>query len=152
MLFRSATSVSIDPSVRQALSHPMIWYAMGRLGDDHATALLNGEPKALDALSHHVIAWFIDKVTKRRHIEPEEIMEILLKVASRTELVSRVELSFAIWRECACQVVSIDTVGKHLYDEALSAGIIEQTGADRQWSWRHPFVARYLAGVAGKEG
>lgn len=152
---RAPTSLTgprdIHPEIIPALAHPMMWYAIGRVASEHAEALLDGAPEALDALASHVITWFVDKVSRRQHMKADETTYMLRAVAGRTSTIASVNLPYSIWLDCAHQAGLADFHGKQLYHEAHSAGIIDDVDPRKLWSWRHPFVARHLARTAQME-
>lgn len=142
----------LHPDVRAALAHPVMWYAISGLPDEQVDAMLDGRLDALDALAGRFIEWFTDKVTKRRRVPEDQISYVLQAVSRHATAMSSAELPYGLWRESSRQAGLSDLVGTHLYREARSAGLIEEVSLFQRWSWRHPFVAQYLARVAEKEG
>src|SRR5260221_9787948 len=88
--------------------------------------MLDGERDALDELASHVIQWFTDKVFKRRRLSVDEITHVLRSVAYHCRTISSVELPYSIWQEYWREAGLSAFHGKQIYDEACSAGIVDE--------------------------
>src|SRR6266567_338722 len=144
----------IPKEVLEALAHPAMWYALRRLQpEDHAN-LLDGNSETLDLLAKYFLSWFYEKAW-RRHPQwnRDDVAEALSAIALRAFATQSAQFPFEIWLEVSrCDyILQGRQIHQHLYHEALSAGIIRETGR-RIWDWRHPFVGRFLARKATEEG
>ena len=130
-----------------------MWYALRRLQpEDHAN-LLDGSSEALDLLAEYFLSWFYEKAW-RRHSQwnRDDVAEALSAIALRAFAIQSAQFPFEIWLDVSRRdyILQGRQIHQHLYHEALSAGIIRETGR-RIWDWRHPFVGRFLARKAAEE-
>jgi hypothetical protein len=116
-----------------------------------ANAALGGAPDAWARIAIEFLWQFLMKYIHRRESKDlpshEEFNGVLHAVASKTS--EGVERSTENdWLSIAWSREQIPTTkARRLFEEALSGGLIvvANNGSDREWEWRHPFVADYLA-------
>jgi hypothetical protein len=144
----------IPQEILEALKHPAMWFALRRLQSEDRASMLDGNPVALDRLAGHFLWWFSEKV-RRRHSDwnREDVTEAMLAIALRASATHAAQYSREIWQDVGRGDYALRgrQVYLYLYGEALSAGVIRETERG-MWDWRHPFVGRFLAREAAKEG
>lgn len=149
-----ATWQPIPKEILEALEHPAMWYALRQLQPKERNDLLDGNLEALDRLAGYFLSWFYEKAWRRHpYWSRDDVTEALLAIALRAFATQSAQFPFEIWLEVSRRGYSLQgrQIYQYLYHEALSAGVIRETGRGI-WDWRHPFVGRFLARKAAEEG
>ena len=128
-----------------------MWLAI--LDLDHETQIraIKGEQQAVHVLARKFIEWFGYKLRRRKQqlqdlvdLVDDDLIKILGMItqhSSGTTANSRGKAWVEPARRTPHQLSGREAV--ILYDEALSAGLVEEDSR-RVWRWRHPIVYDYL--------
>jgi hypothetical protein len=135
---------NVDVDVLNAIRQPSMWRALMTLTPPDRLAALHVDAASRGPLATAFLHWFCIKAGRRdvRLSEEKRIRRALLRIAERypertphlrSEWVQAAEASNAIG----------GLLASDLYDEALSAGVIDADSEDI-WRWSHPFISEYL--------
>lgn len=133
----------------KALRHPAMWFSFSvRLSEKQQHEVLSGDEAALSCLANWYVQWFSSRTSYRDSQNLARHLELVLPHIAAHTCPNSEALGIATKKEWERLAYSAADLGVYqaqwLFDEALSAGLIEQVGR-KEWRWRHRFVARYLA-------
>ena len=139
----------------ESLKHPRLLGAFVDVGQHEAgvaESALRGDVAARNKVANAFIRQFLSKYDHRRKRSDQPSINhfamLICKVAQST-LYSPVTLTEDEW--CSIAVLSgivRDHEAGELFEEAASGGLIsirDENADNREWRWKHPFVAKYLA-------
>ena len=140
----------VDQQTVQALRHPALGRCLLTLGESAMQSLvLEGDPGALHHLAEKYVHWFCSKAEMRGHaLDSNELKNILSTIARKCRAGEHTWYYRRQWIDSACSTQVVTDIGAdRLYNEAISAGLIEKVERDI-WRWRHTFIDDYLTTVS----
>lgn len=145
----------VDARILQALHHPALWQCLLSLPEiSLQSAVLDGDTEAMHLLTHKFLSWFCMKARVRGigyALKRDELQNIITTIAQKCREQKKNHFSRVQWIEAACSTNLIAIpVAERLYNEALSAGLIERIDLDT-WRWRHLFLGDYLGVPLGQK-
>ena len=147
------TSSAPDPSIIQALKHPVVWCSFIRLDLENQMGVLDTDKKSLNCLAENVIDRFYTKAKQRPacHDLPDGSMEYALHeiACHSTKSPDKWYQLQDDWKQPAINGGELSRPdAQRIYDEALSQGLItQQPGHPIRWRWAHDWIAGYLANM-----
>ena len=147
------TSSAPDPSIIQALKHPVVWCSFIRLDLENQMGVLDTDKKSLNCLAANVIDRFYTKAKQRPacHDLPGGSMEYALHeiACHSTKSPDKWYQLQDDWKQPAINGGELSRPdAQRIYDEALSQGLIkQQPGHPIRWRWAHDWIADYLANM-----
>jgi GTPase SAR1 family protein len=136
----------VDEQILQAIHHPSLWRCLLSFQDARIQSLiLDGNPASLRELAKKFIGWFCAKARHRGQPLTENEMEsIITTILRECQPGQPVRHSRIEWIVAARSTGLVsENRAERLYDEALSAGLIERIDQDF-WRWRHQFMSDHL--------
>jgi hypothetical protein len=141
---------SVDQQILKALHHPALWRCFLTLdGPSIQSLVLSGDPSMLQQLAKIYVYWFCSKAEMRGHsLKSNELEAVLTSIARQCRVDKHIDHERRSWIDSACSTRLITDVGaERLYNEAISAGLIEKIDRDT-WHWRHRFIDEYLLSIS----
>jgi hypothetical protein len=120
--------------------HPPLMAALKRVGETVANDCLDQQHDAMRTVSSEYVLWFAIKACRRfRAREKRHVFQQLIEIERATQRVVPPYSFKQHWIDPAV-VYGFSSLEAHdLYNEAVSAGLIEEQGV-RRWRWRNRYV------------
>ena len=134
----------------EILKHPILWRALLDLDSNQRQQVLEGNESGMKQLASAFIKWFCTKAQQRGQRMTEKGIQWTLQEVAKSCLDLNCD-RFAItdWLKPICNGHMLSYEARVFFEEAASAGlIVKQSGdQDNQWTWRHDFIWKFLAGI-----
>jgi hypothetical protein len=131
--------------------HPPLMVALKRVGETVANDCLDQQQDAMRSVSKEYVLWFAHKACRRfRARERRHVFQQLVEIERATQQVAPPYSCQQHWIAPACEYGFSSLEAHDLYNEALSAGLIEEQGV-RRWRWRNRYVVLGIQANAVQE-
>lgn len=152
-LFSTSLEYQATPlavSITDSLLHPVVWRCFTNCSSsDIQLGILNSQPESVFQLCEEIIFWFLTKARLRGVCNANNRVRATLLSAARALNAATSIQDLALgdrelhWIEAAKAQGIAAVEAMDLYDESISAGIIQSPVKDR-WLWRHQFLREHL--------
>lgn len=142
----------VDPERIEIIRHPVFWRCFEGLSDLQKHCFLDGIPDSLEEIATSYINWFFRKVSARVGDLQLNAAQTAMRYAA-TRFVSNDPFREADLREDwlgPCESAQCPSTHRMpIFQEAVSAGLIESEGSKEKWRWKRPWLCEYFAKEEG---
>ncbi|TWU54982.1 hypothetical protein Poly51_37310 [Rubripirellula tenax] len=132
------------------IRHPVFWRCFTLMSVPEQHSFLDGTAESRDAIALSYVRWFFQKVSDRIGDLPLNAAQVAMKESAKRFLTGNPSREADLnddWLAPCDAVKCPPTHQMPIFDEAVSAGLIEHErgGNNRKWRWNRPWLCEYFA-------